>query len=148
MTGMSITEINARIKSPGLRLLDRVLEETIKEQDLREIVGTFVEKSKAGHVGSAKFLLKMLGAEAAPQTIVVNNFETDMPDRQVHAVIESSRGRTPLEKVTVYLSAAGESTPAAIAECVGLDTQNVVRILDDNPSRFTVRGNKYSLAQA
>jgi hypothetical protein len=131
-------------------MLDEVLATTIKRDDLTQIVGAFVKKAKDGHIPSATFLLKMLGSEQAPQTIVVNNFESDHNSSMaVPSVprVESGqeRRRSPLEKVTVYLSAAGESTPNAIASSVALDVETVVQILDANPSRFSARGNKYSV---
>ena len=74
---MSLAAIDATVKSPGLRLLDTVLTESLKEEDLKEIVGTFVKKAKQGHVPSANFLMKMLGAEKAPTTVVINNFGSE-----------------------------------------------------------------------
>ncbi|WP_397570627.1 hypothetical protein [Schlesneria sp. T3-172] len=144
---MTLASISATVKSSGLQMLDNVLAETIKKDDLQQIVGTFVEKAKQGHIPSANFLLKMLGADSAPQTVVVNNFADEQEPQESVRVVDAKRTRTTLEQVTVYLSAAGEASPESIAEQLQLDVESVVQALDANPSRFAVRGNKYSLAR-
>jgi len=144
---MTLAAINDTVKSPGMRLLDEVLAEGIKKEDLKDIVGTFVTKAKEGHIPSANFLLKMLGAESTPQTVIINNFENDVSVRPA-TVIDRPREHTALEQVTVYLTAAGPSSPTAIAGGLGIDEETVIRVLDDNPSRFAVTGSKYRLERA
>ena len=146
---MSLSNINDTIKSQGLRLLDDAIQESLKAEDMKEIVGKFVARAKEGHVPSAQFLLKLIGADSPPQTVIVNQFHsetinTTSPPCESPKVIDV-QNRPIIERVTVCLTASGPSTPEAIAEMAGAEISEVIRCLDDHPNRFSVHGRKYSL---
>lgn len=134
----------------GLARLQGIVESGITDDDLQQIVTAFKDKAKAGHEPSARFVIDyLLGAKQTPQTVVVNQFfESESDGGRESAsprLVANIEGRSVLERITVYVSAAGAATPTVIASQIGVDETTVIRELDDHPERFTVRGNLYSL---
>lgn len=138
----------------GLARLQGIVETGITDDDLKEIVTTFKDKAKSGHEPSARFVIDyLLGAKQTPQTVVVNQFfEGDSVSGEALAAGSSPRritstteGRSPLEKITVYLSASGAAIPSLIANETGLDETTVIRELDNHPERFIAKGREYRL---
>jgi hypothetical protein len=133
--------------SEGLHRLQAIVNEQIGTDDLKEIVGKFVQKAKAGDVASGRFVIDyLLGAKHTPTAITVNQFFDG--DSQATTVGVSAPQATPEQRIAVYLTAAGEATANVIAADTGIPVDEVVKILDKRPERFLVRGNKYSLHKA
>ncbi|MFM9962230.1 MAG: hypothetical protein ACKV2Q_13535 [Planctomycetaceae bacterium] len=113
-----------------------------------EIIDAFKAKAKAGHEGAARFLIDhVLGAKYTPTAVTVNHFHGD-DEKETHVVFgDEATDETPLSRVSIYLSTAGQATPKLIAAETGISETEVVRVLDDHPERFYVSGAKYTLAK-
>jgi len=89
----------------------------------------------------------VLGAKYTPTAITINNFHGD-EEKETHVVVgHAAAEQTPLSRVSIYLSAAGQATPRLIAADTGLNETEVVRVLDSHPERFHVKGKHYTLAK-
>ena len=148
-----LTMLACKARPEGLQRLDKAIANVVTDEDLAAIVTRFKDKAKEGHVGSANFLLKLLGAESGPVNLTVNQFynespvDCDTPANVVEVELQQIGSRSPLERISNALSAAGPQRPSSISELTQLDTETVIQVLDAHPTRFSVKGDLYDLAR-
>lgn len=137
------TQISQLPSQSGSARLQQLVAAKLTDDRLGVVVDNLLKKADAGDIKALDYLLTIGGMKpVVPQQVVVNNFyegEADPP-----LVIRAGEP-SPLQKITTYLSCAGPSSPEAIASQIDLPLDQVIKILDDNPTRFDVDGKLYRL---
>lgn len=122
-----LTSINQRLSA--------IIEARLTDQSLARIVDNMVYKAECGDLSSAEFILNLIGDRSHHQSLPATNAVNQRP----------ASDSPPIEKITTYLTHAGPTIPSILAYELDIPEPEIVKILDNNPQRFSVSGREYSV---
>jgi hypothetical protein len=145
---MSLTAVKtqmSQVANPAAERLQALVQSKLTEDRLGVVVDKLLSKAESGDTRALDYLLTISGMKpTAPQQVTINNFYEGDTENPETLVVERGEA-TPEMQVTTYLSCAGPSSAAMIADQIGLPVDQVIKILDNNPRRFDVDGKLYRL---
>jgi len=150
----SLMTLPTMAESATQRRLRAVIETKLTDESLGKIVDRFIDKASAGDEKAAEFVFALAGVSTTPQPmhVTLNQFNADgstsserLTPTASHPLAVSDAQRPPLDRITIYLQASGPTIPAVLASELNLPPAEVVRLLDNHPERFAVKGREYSL---